>query len=106
MCVCVQSDIYSYGVILYELISGKVPWDGLNAMQVVGAVAFQDKRLPVPEGVDPKIGKLMEDCFAPPAKRPSFEEVLGVLRGVIKEITPQGPPARRAVPRRVERQQE
>ena len=80
----------------------------LSFEKVVGQVAFSDKRLPVPEGVDPRIGQLMEDCFAQPAKRSSFEAILGVLRGVIKEITPQQPPGgkRRVVPTTHQQQQQ
>ncbi|KAG6531949.1 hypothetical protein ZIOFF_005785 [Zingiber officinale] len=58
-----KSDVYSFGVILWELLSMKQPWRGLSPAQVVGAVAFQNRRLAIPQDTCPVLAALMESCW-------------------------------------------
>ncbi|KAL3581980.1 hypothetical protein D5086_016312 [Populus alba] len=58
-----KSDIYSYGVILWELSTEKIPWDNLNSMQVIGAVGFMNQRLEIPKDVDPQWASIIESCW-------------------------------------------
>eukprot|EP00803_Ostreobium_quekettii_P004804 evm.model.scf_1329.5 EVM.evm.TU.scf_1329.5 scf_1329:31213-38564(-) len=74
-------DVYSYGVILYELITGKEPWEELSAMQVVGAVGFNGQQLELPPDLDPTVRGIMDKCMAVnPSDRPTFEEILKMLK--------------------------
>ncbi|KAF5752130.1 serine/threonine-protein kinase pakF-like isoform X1 [Tripterygium wilfordii] len=58
-----KSDVYSYGVILWELVTEKTPWDSLNSMQVIGAVGFMNQRLEIPKDVDPHWTSIIESCW-------------------------------------------
>lgn len=58
-----RCDVYSFGVILWELATTRIPWKGLNPMQVVGAVGFQNRRLEIPEDVDPAVAQIIRDCW-------------------------------------------
>ncbi|CAI5460997.1 unnamed protein product [Closterium sp. Yama58-4] len=59
-----KSDVYSFGVVLWELSTMQRPWRGLNAMQVVGAVGFQQRRLDIPASVDPAVSGIIRACWA------------------------------------------
>ncbi|OEL32485.1 Serine/threonine-protein kinase CTR1 [Dichanthelium oligosanthes] len=58
-----KSDVYSYGVILWELVTQKIPWDNLNTMQVIGAVGFMDQRLDIPSDTDRQWASMIENCW-------------------------------------------
>lgn len=72
-----KSDVYSYGVVLWELVTEKIPWDNLNSMQVIGAVGFMNQRLELPKDLDPLWVSIIESCWhTDPQLRPSFQGLL------------------------------
>ncbi|KAL4310523.1 hypothetical protein GQ457_01G011140 [Hibiscus cannabinus] len=80
-----KSDVYSFGVILWELVTMQQPWSGLSPAQVVGAVAFQNRRLTIPPNTSPKLASLMESCWIDdPARRPSFDNIVEALKKLLK----------------------
>ncbi|CAD5170309.1 unnamed protein product [Musa acuminata subsp. malaccensis] len=71
-----KCDIFSLGVIIWELCTLNRPWEGIPSVQVIYAVANEGTRLEIPEG---PLGKLISDCWAEPHERPSCQEILARL---------------------------
>jgi serine/threonine-protein kinase len=61
-----RSDIFSFGVVLYEMLSGKKPFRGETATDTVAAI-LKEEPPPLPEGVPPALQGVVTQCLA---KRP------------------------------------
>ncbi|KAK4714450.1 hypothetical protein R3W88_020357 [Solanum pinnatisectum] len=68
-----KCDIFSLGVIMWELCTLERPWHGVPPERVVYIVANEGSRLEIPEG---PLGQLIADCWAEPNERPSCGEIL------------------------------
>ncbi|KAH9777720.1 PAS domain-containing protein tyrosine kinase family protein [Citrus sinensis] len=80
-----KSDVFSFGVILWELVTASIPWNNLNLMQVVGVVGFMDRRLELPEGLDPRLESIIHDCWqSDPDQRPSFQVIIQRMSGLLR----------------------
>lgn len=56
-----QSDIYSLGIILFELLTGKVPFEGQTAVSI--AVKHYQDNLPSAREINPKVPQALENVI-------------------------------------------
>ncbi|CAL8274184.1 unnamed protein product [Merluccius merluccius] len=77
------SDVWSYGVLLWELLTGEVPFRGIDSLAVAYGVAMNKLALPVPSTCPEPFARLMEECWSPdPHARPSFSCILDQLTAI------------------------
>jgi len=72
------SDVYSFGIILYEVYSRNDPYSGEHLLEVINEIIDTDvmKRPIVPDVIPPMVGNMMEECLLDdPDARPTFMEM-------------------------------
>ncbi|XP_072405595.1 mitogen-activated protein kinase kinase kinase 10 [Chiloscyllium punctatum] len=75
-----SSDVWSFGVLLWELLTGEAPYREIDGLAVAYGVAVNKLTLPIPSTCPEPFGKLMEDCWNADAhSRPSFTSILAQL---------------------------
>ena len=80
------ADIFSYGMILWELITYKIPYHNIDPMKIVDLITKEKKIVKVPNEGNPVLRRIAQRCIQyEPRDRPSLDVVLEVLGKVNKE---------------------
>ncbi|PNH10860.1 putative serine/threonine-protein kinase, partial [Tetrabaena socialis] len=59
-----QSDMWAYGMTLWELATGERPWRGMSAGRIMHAVMLRGLRPTVPDWLPAGYAQLMGRCWA------------------------------------------
>ena len=74
-------DVFSFGMVLYEIYACKIPYDDLRTDPLVGMAVLQGKRPPVPPTLPPFLHPLLKACWKKePNQRPSFENIVMAMQ--------------------------
>ncbi|KAH0450954.1 hypothetical protein IEQ34_021646 [Dendrobium chrysotoxum] len=73
-------DVYSFGIVLWELMTALIPFHDMNPEQAAFAVAEKNIRPPLPPCCPMALKHLIKQCWdTNPYKRPHFEEIVTTL---------------------------
>jgi len=74
------SDVFSFGMIMWEMITREIPYYGMTSIQIIGMVSDFRKIVEVPNTGNPGFNNLIKGCLKyEPEKRPNFESIIKYL---------------------------
>lgn len=73
-------DSFSYGVVLWEMLMGRVPYSDMSHMAIYEHVVTRNWRLPLPNDAPEGLKKMISRCWSKnPNDRPDFTEIVSLF---------------------------
>ncbi|XP_028777420.1 serine/threonine/tyrosine-protein kinase HT1 [Neltuma alba] len=73
-------DVYSFGLILWEMVTGTIPYEDMTPIQAAYAVVNKNSRPVIPSSCPSAMRALIEQCWSShPDKRPEFWQIVKIL---------------------------
>ncbi|KAF9903923.1 hypothetical protein EC991_003214 [Linnemannia zychae] len=83
-----ECDIYSFGMLLFEIASNRIPFVSFNDRELPEKIVREDLYETVPAGTPQEFGNIMTACWShDPRLRPTVSQVLLVLRETCEKHT-------------------
>ncbi|XP_072041655.1 uncharacterized protein [Amphiura filiformis] len=89
-------DVHSYGVVVWELLTLQVPFEGMEPQVVVMRICAHNERPPIPPDCPQTIADLLRKCWeADWRKRPSIDDILSAISDTLAAAAEAGAKASR-----------
>eukprot|EP00936_MAST-01D_sp_MAST-1D-sp1_P000562 g562.t1 len=79
-------DVFSFAIVIFEALTGWIPWDGLQIGQIVAAVGLERRRPDMPQPLnrtESELQALAKKCWSHnPRDRPDFHRIIRKLQQI------------------------